>query len=107
MVEDFSQSNQGAYDDRVGTAQPGLAGLFGRLGSAMGQAVGMPQQTSPGLVRATKDSLLDQYEPSLKYLNKFKNKNILITGATGMIASEVINKLCEGGIEAKKIVLFC
>lgn len=47
---------------------------------------------------------LEKYHPSLKYLAKFENKNVLITGATGAVGSAVARKLIKQN--CKMIVLF-
>jgi FlaA1/EpsC-like NDP-sugar epimerase len=44
------------------------------------------------------------YKPSLKFLDSFRGKNVLVTGATGAIGSEVCLKLIEAGVG--KLVMF-
>jgi 3-oxoacyl-ACP reductase-like protein len=43
------------------------------------------------------------YDPSIDFLKKFTGKNVLITGATGGIGSQVVKKLLSGfNLENKK-----
>ena len=50
------------------------------------------------------DEFLEKFHPSMKYLDKFKGKSIIVTGATGAVGSSVTKKLLKQG--CKMIVLF-
>lgn len=38
------------------------------------------------------------YDPSIQFLEKFAERNVLITGATGGIGSQVVRKLLSGSL---------
>ena len=58
---------------------------------------------SPEQAIIEEEEFLERYHPSLKYLSKFKGKNIIVTGATGAVGTAVVKKLLKS--EAEKIVL--
>ena len=76
-----------------------MGGLFGGLATIIQQPNVSPEQAI-----IEEEEFLERYHPSLKYLNKFKGKNIIVTGATGAVGTAVVKKLLKS--EAAKIVLF-
>lgn len=64
---------------------PGVRGVLSVIGSVFGDS------TSG---QAT-DDYFKSFEPSLQFMKKFAGKNILITGATGGIGSQVVRKLIK------------
>jgi NAD(P)-dependent dehydrogenase (short-subunit alcohol dehydrogenase family) len=67
----------------------GLGGLLGNVFRAIPQA----NQTETMVVSP------DQYKPSLSFLNKFRGKNVLVTGASGGIGAAVCLKLMETEVD--------
>ena len=45
----------------------------------------------------------EKFMPSLKFQSKFKGKNVLLTGASGSIGTQVAKKLLKSGVN--KLVL--
>ena len=76
-----------------------MAGLFGGIANIIQQPNPEPQQ-----VVQEEEEFLERYHPSLKYLEKFKDKCVLVTGATGAVGSSVAKKLLKS--QCKMIVLF-
>ena len=76
-----------------------MAGLFGGLANIIQQPNPEPSQ-----MIEEEEEFLERYHPSLKYLEKFKDKSVLVTGATGAVGSAVAKKLLK--CQCKMIVLF-
>jgi FlaA1/EpsC-like NDP-sugar epimerase len=45
-----------------------------------------------------------KYKPSMKFMQSFAGKNVLVTGATGAVGSSVCRKLIKAGVG--KLVMF-
>ena len=77
-----------------------LSGLLGGIAKALE----VPPQQSVEEVYQEEEEFLERYHPQLKYLAKFENKNIIVTGASGAVGTAVTKKLLKQN--CKKIVLF-
>ena len=64
----------------------------------------MPPQQSVEAVYQEEEEFLERFHPQLKYLNKFEDKSVMVTGATGAVGSAVARKLLKQN--CKMIVLF-
>ena len=78
-----------------------MAGLFGGIANII-QTPG-PQNIQQQAYQEDEE-FLEKYHPSLKYLSKFEDKSVLVTGATGAVGSAVAKKLIKQN--CRMIVLF-
>lgn len=74
----------------------GLNGLLGGILGGQNNLAGVP-------IREEKPEMA--YKPCLNFLQKFKNRNVLVTGATGGVGAKVAQLLMEN--EVGHLALFC
>ena len=100
---DNQRASSGSIIQSNGT---GFGGLFGDIGNFFAPKNAPDKMAAAGVGdAASREKTVDeQYRPSLDFAANYKDKHVIVTGASGAIGTELVLKLYKAGVA--RMVLF-